>query len=365
MRARRCSVSAHSTVPAARDGSCHPPVLQIGTRRHREVKRLVLGDRATATTPGLDPGPPPFRGRGGHGDTRVSQPRASADTGRSTHAPFHRPCRPQAHGHPPEDRPPETEHPHPTSTLPGAIPPLRRHPKVTLPARKRPLPGGPHNLSQPFPSLGARALQGHTEPPPHSPNGVGLHGCSPPAARERPPVTRLRQRRCGVGTGVNLPETAASDAVSHRLVSQRLRGPAGENRGRVSGGRSLHAGARQDHVAVWGETARPRGLARGGRQPKGFRTTNPRATLLPTRQRRELGIQVSRPVPGPRSHRAGPPDRRWGHEGSRTRQGHQGPRGYRDAPPGTSRRRLWHLRKGRACSSQARISAPPKSTLAQ
>lgn len=275
MRARRCSVSAHSAVTAARDGSCHPPVLQIGTRRHREVKRLVLGDRATATTPGLDPGPPPFRGRGGHGDTRVSQPRASADTGRSTHAPFHRPCRPQARGHPPEDRPPETEHPHPTSTLPGAIPPLRRHPKVTLPARKRPLPGGPHNLSQPFPSLGARALQGHTEPPPHSPNGVGLHGCSPPAARERPPVTRLRQRRCGVGTGVNLPETAASDAVSHRLVSQRLRGPAGENRGRVSGGRSLHAGARQDHVAVWGETARPRGLARGGRQPKGFRTTNP------------------------------------------------------------------------------------------
>lgn len=90
-----------------------------------------------------------------------------------------------------------------------------------------------------------------------------------------PQVTRLRQRRCGVGTGVNLPETAASDAVSHRLVSQRLRGPAGENRGRVSGGRSLHAGARQDHVAVWGETARPRGLARGGRQPKGFRTTNP------------------------------------------------------------------------------------------
>lgn len=110
MRARRCSVSAHSTVPAARDGSCHPPVLQIGTRRHREVKRLVLGDRATATTPGLDPGPPPFRGRGGHGDTRVSQPRASADTGRSTHAPFHRPCRPQARGYPPEDRPPETEH---------------------------------------------------------------------------------------------------------------------------------------------------------------------------------------------------------------------------------------------------------------
>lgn len=275
MRARRCSVSAHSTVPAARDGSCQPPVLQIGTRRHREVKRLVLGDRATATTPGLDPGPPPFRGRGGHGDTRVSQPRASADTGRSTHAPFHRPCRPQARGYPPEDRPPETEHPHPTSTLPGAIPPLRRHPKVTLPARKRPLPGGPHNLSQPFPSLGARALQGHTEPPPHSPNGVGLHGCSPPAARERPPVTRLRQRRCGVGTGVNLPETAAGDAVSHRLVSQRLRGPAGENRGRVSGARSLHAGARQDHVAVWGETARPRGLARGGRQPKGFRTTNP------------------------------------------------------------------------------------------
>lgn len=148
--------------------------------------------------------------------------------------------------------------------------------------KSRSQPGNVPSLGDPttspshsFPSLGARALQGHTEPPPHSPNGVGLHGCSPPAARERPPVTRLRQRRCGVGTGVNLPETAASDAVSHRLVSQRLRGPAGENRGRVSGGRSLHAGARQDHVAVWGETARPRGLARGGRQPKGFRTTNP------------------------------------------------------------------------------------------
>lgn len=274
MRARRCSVSAHSTVPAARDGSCQPPVLQIGTRRHREVKRLVLGDRATATTPGLDPGPPPFRGRGGHGDTRVPA------QGFRRHWPLHARPLPQALPSPSprpstREQTPRDRTPHPTSTLPGAIPPLRRHPKVTLPARKRPLPGGPHNLSQPFPSLGARALQGHTEPPPHSPNGVGLHGCSPPAARERPPVTCLRQRRCGVGTGVNLPETAAGDAVSHRLVSQRLRGPAGENRGRVSGGRSLHAGARQDHVAVWGETARPRGLARGGRQPKGFRTTNP------------------------------------------------------------------------------------------
>lgn len=123
------------------------------------------------------------------------------------HTPFHRPCRPQARGYPPEDRPPETEHPHPTSTLPGAIPPLRRHPKVTLPARKRPLPGGPHNLSQPFPSLGARALQGHTEPPPHSPNGVGLHGCSPPAAREAPSHTpaaetvRSGDRREPTGNG--------------------------------------------------------------------------------------------------------------------------------------------------------------------
>lgn len=184
-----------------------------------------MGPRVKVAVPGLDPRLPPLTP-----DTvavRCSTQGLPVTPATLTRGPFHRPSGPQVCSPPSEPsgapRKEETHIPH----LHGQGPPhpfsraLSENPALGQEVHP---PQGAPQAPPAVPTLELRAPgptpHGHAEPPPEPPTtparwNLALQLLRLPA-REKAPALQTCRRRRGMGTDVNLPETATGNAVSSK-----------------------------------------------------------------------------------------------------------------------------------------------------